>query len=269
MQIQRDLQFEGMLHQSYLEISFSGYVQTDEDWHQKPLPSPYSRLYYVTEGSGVLLSENSKMELEPGYVYLAPCGSPCGFYGTDSVTKLFFHMRVQLPNGYDLFAAAGRFARIPFPVERIQTLLDWYFSKDIVKHTMLKCALWEIVAAFAGELEIAAEGQMVYSPVVQKAIMYIRSNLRADLAVQDVADALYCSVGSLSYSFRQDMGVTMARYIEDLVMQEAQRLLQDSDKTIGQISSELGFCDQFYFTRRFSRRYRITPREYRKNCAKF
>lgn len=268
MIIQRNLVCEETLEQSRLLVLNSGYVCTDDTWHQKPLPVPFSRLYFITEGSGVLVSDRDEMKLEPGFVYIAPCGCQCGFYGTDSVTKLFFHINVLLPNGYDLFASAREFARLPFTFGRMEQLRQWYFGGDIIQKTLLKGALWETVAAFAGKLSVGANEPDNYSASVRKAIAYIRENLRADLLIRDVADAVYCSVGTLTQSFRQEVGVTIARYIEDLVMQEAQILLLVSNKTVGQISAELGFCDQFYFTRRFSKRYLITPREYRKSHAK-
>lgn len=269
MEIEYSPHFSEYWHQSVLQISSSGYVKTDSSWKHKAIPFPYSRLYFVTEGSGVLVSDKEEMLLEPGFVYLTPCGSQCGFYGTDSVTKLFFHINVIMPNGYDMFASCRTFARIPFAVSRTLKLRDWYMSEDTVKQTLLKCALWETVAAFAGKLRLAEGEQGSYSELVRRAIGYIRENLTAGLTVTDVANAVFCSAGALTQSFRQEVGVTMAQYIEDLVMQEAQWRLLDTEWTIGSISAELGFCDQFYFTRRFTKRFQITPREYRKSRAKY
>ena len=79
-----------------LIVSHSGFVTTDETWKQEPLYASYSRLYYVMEGSGVLYSEYEKMHMEAGHVYLAPCGMKYGFYGTDSVSKLFFHIQLMI-----------------------------------------------------------------------------------------------------------------------------------------------------------------------------
>ena len=265
MQIQYSPFFSDSYHRTQMHISNSGWVQTDETWKQKPLPVPYSRIYFVQGGSGCLLTDKAQICLEPGFAYLAPSGAPCGFYGTDSVTKLFFHVQVTTANGYDLFSAVQEPVKIPFDVERTEKLKAWFFSDDTVKQTLLKCALWETVAAFAEELRLTETGQNNCSAVVVKAMGYIRKNLSAGLTVTDVCNAVFCSVGVLTKAFRQEVGVTMARYIEDLVMQEAQWQLLQTDKTVGQVSAELGFCDQFYFTRRFTKRFRITPREYRKN----
>ena len=73
-----------------IKYTYAGYVTTDESWRQPPRYASYSRLYYVIDGSGILISEYGEVTLEPGYVYIVPCGMKAGFYGTPSVTKLFF-----------------------------------------------------------------------------------------------------------------------------------------------------------------------------------
>ena len=83
MEIKRQASFDRVMNGSTLSVSHSGFVRTDETWHQEPLYAPYSRLYYVLEGTGVLFSEVDEIELEPGYVYLAPCGLKYGFKSKD------------------------------------------------------------------------------------------------------------------------------------------------------------------------------------------
>ena len=166
-----------------LYISHSGWVQTDKSWHQTPLQVPYSRIYFIREGSGWLLTDRTRIRLEPGYAYLAPCGAPCGFYGTDSVTKLFFHIQMTTANGYDLFSAATEPVRIPFDSHRISELKEWYFSNDTLKQTFLKCMLWETVAAFMKELRFVDMSQNSYSASVSSAVSSPNRKGVADLGI--------------------------------------------------------------------------------------
>ena len=48
------------------EISYAGFVTTNESWRQEPIYASFSRLYYVISGSGMLVSENEKMILQTG-----------------------------------------------------------------------------------------------------------------------------------------------------------------------------------------------------------
>lgn len=264
MNIRRNEHFPELSAASTLTVLYDGFVATDETWRQKPLPAPYSRLYYVIGGSGMLISATKSMRLEPGYVYLAPCGLPCGFYGTDSVTKVFFHVNVILPDGYDLFAEARQFARLARSAERLGQIKAWYLSDNPVDHIFLKGEIWETVSAFA-EMIVPFEARRTHhSEQVRNAIAYIRKNLSASLTVKTVAGAVFTSETTLGTLFRRELGSTVARYIEDLVFFEARKRLLAQGSTIGEISVSLGFSDQFYFSRRFREKFGVSPREYRK-----
>ena len=263
MKIERHAAATQFLNDNHLSVSMNGFVVTDQSWHQLPLPSPYSRLYYVMGGSGVLVSEDETVALEPGYVYLAPCGASCGFHGTDSVTKLFFHVNVILPDGYDLFAERRRFSRRQRSVREMEEMLEWYRSADPSKHVLLMGELWRTVSEFAAEDELPQNRSIHHSATVESAISYIRGHLSAGLTVSRVAEAAFCSTGHLSAAFSREMNTTVARYIEDLLMFEARRLLLSTDRSIGEISATLGFCDQFYFSRRFRKHFSVCPRSYR------
>lgn len=268
MEIERQKMFEGVLSDYKLEITLDGYAVTDENWRQNEMRSPYSRLYYVTDGSGVFLYDGKEIKIEPGYAYFAPTGASYGFYGTPSVEKLFFHINVIKPDGYDLFSPSDmRITRIKYGAEEIRRLVELYRSEDPVRLLLLKAQIWRTVMEFATKSLIYDTRPSQYSETVFSAIAYIRENLSAGLTQKNVADALFSSVSSLAERFKSEMGTSVARYIEDLVMFEACKMLASDGKTIGEISAQLGYCDQFYFSRRFTRRFSLTPREYRRRCA--
>jgi len=81
--------------------------------------------------------------------------------------------------------------------------------------------------------------------------------------VREVAEHCYVSAALLRRRFREEMGMSPAAYIERCVMQEARRRLTEGEESLGVISERLGFCDQFYFSRRFRAFFGVSPREYR------
>ena len=245
-------------------LHYSGVVTTDASWHQEPLYSSYSRLYYVTEGSGVLISDNERITLEPGYVYLAPCGIKCGFYGTPSVTKLFFHINLSLSDdGSDVFENLGHFLRLPRSIDYINKLCGYYLKSDPYGYMRLKTEITKTICDFLRSSEQTFEKSDNFSAAVSEAVRYIRSNLTATLSVKSVAEAALCSQSKLALVFKNEMGQSVSSYIEDLLMSEAQTLLMYSDLSIGEISEKLGFCDQFYFSRRFKKRFSVPPKDFR------
>lgn len=268
MKIESQLIFRNSVKAAEPDISLSGIVKTDDSWKQEPLYSSCSRLYYVTGGSGMLISENEQMPLESGYVYIAPCGMKCGFYGTPSVSKLFFHINLSLSSdGHDVFEKLGHFARLPRDVSYIEKLKSWYMGQDPLGHFMLKNELYKTICEFIRTAEKTRGAEREFSKSVSDAINYVRSHLTASLTVSEVAEASLCSRSTLSTLFKNEVGQSVAAYIEDLLMSEAQTMLLYSDRSIGQISEKLGFCDQFYFSRRFRKRFGLSPKDYRKKSS--
>ena len=61
----------------------------------------------------------------------------------------------------------------------------------------------------------------------------------------------------------KETGKTVGQYLDNLLWAEAKRRLLLSDASVRAISEELGFCDQFYFSRRFRQLFGVTPSYYR------
>jgi AraC family transcriptional activator of pobA len=77
------------------------------------------------------------------------------------------------------------------------------------------------------------------------------------------ARALAAPPANLSRALARVSGRTAKELITDRVMLEAARLLQFTDLAVGEVAFQVGFDDQFYFSRAFKRRYGESPLTYR------
>lgn len=249
-----------------IKYTYAGYVTTDESWRQLPRYASYSRLYYVIDGSGILISEYGEVSLEPGYVYIVPCGMKAGFYGTPSVTKLFFHINLTFDEQNDAFENFSRFARLPRSVEYIKDLKDLYLSTSKKDIFLLKSEITATVCQFLSCMNIRNTNLKEHSKCVSDAISFIRKNIRATLTVKEVCRNIPCSASALANSFKKELGQSVSNFIEEIVMSEAQSQLLYSNRSIREISESLGYSDQFYFSRRFKKCFSTTPSKYRKKA---
>ncbi len=266
MEIYKQPQFRKVAEATDLIITQCGFVKTDDTWHQKPLYSTDSRLYFVTDGSGALVSGRETLQLEPEFVYLAPCGCKCGFFGTDSVTKLYFHVKLISTDGKtDLLSQLTRFSKLPITREEIERLKALYLSLNPIDHVLLKSEIFHIVARFLDKERKNLSEHAHHTPAVSSAINYINANLSAKLTAGEVAKAVFLSQSKLSASFRKEVGQSVASYIDDLLISEARNQLSYTHDSIAKISDRLGYCDQFYFSRAFRRHFGISPLNYRKS----
>ena len=87
------------------------------------------------------------------------------------------------------------------------------------------------------------------------------------LTTKELAEQLFICESTLCKKFKNEVGVTIGTYIDDLIFFNAEKMLLKTKWSINQISETLGFCDQFYFSRRFKHKYGQTPLEYRKKLS--
>lgn len=94
-----------------------------------------------------------------------------------------------------------------------------------------------------------------------KAIM--RARFHEDIELEDIARETGMSYSWFRKKFREYTGISPARYILGLRIQEACRLLAESALSIKEISWRLNFDDSSYFSAMFLREVGMSPKEYR------
>lgn len=100
---------------------------------------------------------------------------------------------------------------------------------------------------------------------LQKNILdYINENFTdPDICRTQVADKFGISIYSLSRLFKDSVGIGFKEYITAKRMELSRQLLLTSDKSIVNITSEIGFDDPDYFSKLFKANYGISPSKFR------
>lgn len=104
-----------------------------------------------------------------------------------------------------------------------------------------------------------------YEDLVKKIRHYVENNLSGDNSIAAICKQFSISQPYLSKIFRKAMNCTYIEYLTDVKIQKAKELLINrQDLLINDIASQLGFSDQFYFSKVFKSEEGCTPSEYRK-----
>jgi AraC-like DNA-binding protein/ligand-binding sensor protein len=101
------------------------------------------------------------------------------------------------------------------------------------------------------------------SYIVSKAQLFIRTNYRTDIRLEDVARAVYLSPNYFSSLFKRVSGCTFRSYLVRKRIEAAKILLRSSDLPIKEIVFRSGFKDYNYFNRTFTGIEGITPARFR------
>lgn len=99
---------------------------------------------------------------------------------------------------------------------------------------------------------------------IEAAAAYFNENYTARINVDEYAESLHMSTAWFIRSFKQYVGLSPARYIQSLRIVNAQRLLERTKYSIGEVSEIVGYDNPLYFSRVFKKETGLSPAQYRK-----
>lgn len=103
-----------------------------------------------------------------------------------------------------------------------------------------------------------------YSPIIQKVMTQITTNLSSDLSLDAQAKLLNVNPSYLSALFKKETGMTLTEYVQRKRINHAVFLLNTSNLQIQVVAQHCGISDVNYFTKIFKRFVGKTPKDYRK-----
>ncbi|HBG26479.1 MAG: hypothetical protein A2Y10_06205 [Planctomycetes bacterium GWF2_41_51] len=104
-----------------------------------------------------------------------------------------------------------------------------------------------------------------YSTNVKKTITYIKEYLEKDISMQDISGNVGLSPEHLTRIFKKEVGTTPYLYYLKKRIHLAQVLLKNTNMSVKEIASRLGYKDEFYFSNCFKKYTGVSPLNYRKN----
>ena len=92
--------------------------------------------------------------------------------------------------------------------------------------------------------------------------VYLEKHICDNVTIKEISNNFNCSPSMLKKTFQKTHQGGIINYFIDLKIDEAKRLITESEMTISQISDKLGFQNPSYFARLFKKRVGMTPSEF-------
>ena len=115
----------------------------------------------------------------------------------------------------------------------------------------------------AREQALAPRREASAGEVVENVMLYLRQNYDRQIDFAAVAEAQAVSAPYLSKLFHDHAGTSPSRYLTDLRMRKAKKLLLDSQLSIKEIAARVGYPDPFHFSKSFKNAVGMSPAQFR------
>jgi AraC-like DNA-binding protein len=281
-----NLQVEQM-HPLVLNV---GLAVHNADWNWKNVNSPFTRLYYVTEGSAQIELPDGIYTLSPKHMYFIPAFT----IHTNICKSNFVHYYLHIYE--DHYSDNDWLDHWKFPVEIEATDLDLALFKrlcEINPHmtlqksdpttydnnpTLMQNLIKNRQRAFCDKVESRGivfqllsrffkQGQSkieMEDNRIAKTVLYIRKHLNEAIELEKLAEISCLSKDHFIRLFKKELGTTPLQYINQKKIEKAQFLLITEELAVKEIAFQLAFDDYSYFNRLFKKTTGVTPQEYRR-----
>ncbi|MDD7403323.1 MAG: AraC family transcriptional regulator [Butyribacter sp.] len=98
-------------------------------------------------------------------------------------------------------------------------------------------------------------------------VAYMKENFAYEITLSELAEMIPMSEGQFCRVFKQHMKMSPMQYLLRYRILQSCRLLQETDKKIGEIANLTGFNNISYFNKVFLKTIGCTPKEYRNSSS--
>ena len=99
---------------------------------------------------------------------------------------------------------------------------------------------------------------------VLNAVEYIKKNYSQKISLEEIAEQGGFNMNYFSELFKKETGKTFTAYVTDIRMEEAKKLLRDTEIPVYEVAESVGYRDSKFFSQQFVKNVGIKPVEYRK-----
>lgn len=150
----------------------------------------------------------------------------------------------------------------------LKSLIKIYSNKEEAFELELKANLFHLFFLFykynlvtknSSKKEISTETE----EKIKNILNYIHTHYFENISIEDLSQISSFSEYHFMKFFKKHIGMTSIEYINNYRLEKASALLSSTDKSIMEISLDVGFNSVSYFNKLFKNKYKLTPKEFR------
>lgn len=230
-------------------------------------------LIYNVEGNGTISIAGQDVQLPADHFYIIPEGMPHA-YAADmqnpwSIYWIHFTgekaKHIAKPVLQQIPVIRNKTSRINNRLELFNELfhnLGRGYSMETLEYVNL--CLPRLIASFTYLPQYRSLNEQFTKDPISLSINYMLENINRKFRLEELSGAVKLSASHFSKLFLSRTGHSPIDYFIQLKIQRSCRLLDNTDLSISDVAREMGFDDQFYFSRQFRKVMNMSPREYRK-----
>ena len=174
---------------------------------------------------------------------------------SEELRKNGYAGQIIIMSGYQYFEYAKR---------AIESNVKRYLVKPI-DFEELEEVIKQISEEYAKTQEKYNVKQGVARQMIVEIMEYIDEHYGKDIQLSEIAAKYYRDVTYVSKLFKEYTGMNYNDYLMNKRVEEAKKLLLNTDMSVEDIANEVGYCNIIYFRKVFKSKTNMSPGQYRKD----
>lgn len=258
-------------------------------WDCHDMVFPFWRLYWNKNQGGQLIHHDNTYDMDPNYLYIIP---PFTSFSSRFTKKHIYNSGIhvsgrQFNSNYEEKDYEENYLihffihfnlGIPFDnvypgilkielTDYLKNRLTYLTERLKIENKDFKLTFNLKLQAFIKE-SLTNIGPELWKTIniddrVLKVIRFIEINIEKKLSNPDLASLTNMAPNSFGRLFKQEMTITLHRFIQNRKIAKACDIFEHTNKTIEDVAFSLGFSDRYHFSRVFKLVTGLTPANYK------
>ncbi|CDQ40611.1 MULTISPECIES: AraC family transcriptional regulator [Virgibacillus] len=228
---------------------------------------------YTLHGQGAIRIGEQTYDLSKGHAFLVQIPSDHCYYLPDQSSSWEFIFITLFGNEVTRFfeqitTKHGHLFTFPLhakPIKRIFHLLEEIATSGIEQAYKASQYAYSFLMDYLQYVEYEEQSQSPFPLTIYKAISFMQSKFAENLVLDDIVAVTGLSKYHFTRLFHHTVKETPMKYLAKLRIHQSIFLLKNSDLTIAEIATAVGFRSGNYFSKVFKNMINVPPSEYRKN----
>lgn len=226
---------------------------------------PMYTIHYVIKGSGILETDGKTYYPEKGCYFILPPDKNFRYYPQKNSPWKYFWLAFNGENAekfYTMLTENG-IVKTDVSIEKSEVLFSEFFTDYF---TNGNTGYYKVLSFFYALINSLCKES--YEPQTKRYVQEIKNCIKlnytnADFNVEAISKIVHVSHSYLCKIFKKETSQTIKNYLTDCRMNEAMKLITETDKPVKDVAYLVGYNDELNFMKSFKRYFGKTATEFR------
>ncbi len=237
-------------------------------WTGHEVCPTFNRFFYVLDGGFVLNVENHSYFVKKNQLALLPKGKEHIFWllpdRNMSMIDVGFNSERLDTDLFEYYGLADDNHVVDIPEEKMLSIFNAANQPSspsiIIPFYITLCSeIAKLCSLYVEARMLGDNAEAEYAPITE----YMRAHISEDVSLEELASIMHLEATYFSAKFKRATGLSPIKYLGEMRAMEAARLLRDTNMSIGEIASCIGFDNKYRFNTFFLNSMGLLPDKYR------